>query len=237
VQGQGERRWQWNRAPAKDRTFIDGLPLRILAKPAMDCDEVLSAGDMLYLPPGFAHHGVAVTPCLTYSVGFRAPNAREAWMSFAAAAKAGTELLADPPLSPATEPGAIPPALLKKARALIRSIDSSDEAIDRWFAAHTTRLKPGHTFTPPKRLPDIEKGLKAGKTIARSEEGRWAFLPRKGGLCLWLYVGGNEVEVPAAASPLAKLLCSARRHVLRPKNAPERALLERLFALGALQFA
>jgi 50S ribosomal protein L16 3-hydroxylase len=235
VQGQGQRRWMWNRTPARDRTFIDGLPLRILAKPSMDEDEVLGAGDMLYLPPGFAHHGVAVSPCLTYSVGFRAPNAREAWMSFAAAAKAGSELLSDPPLTPAIEPGAIPPALLRKARELIRSIDSSDEAIDRWFASHTTRLKPGHAFAAPKRVPDIEKGLKAGKTIARSEDGRWAFLPAKRGLRL--YVGGTEIDVPAAAADLAKLLCRARRHVLHPRNASERALLSELFTIGALQFA
>jgi 50S ribosomal protein L16 3-hydroxylase len=38
---------------------------------------VLDAGDMLYLPPGVAHDGVAIDACTTYSIGFRAPSAQE----------------------------------------------------------------------------------------------------------------------------------------------------------------
>lgn len=244
IQGRGERRWQWHSKPAKDRTFIPDLALRILEKPVMDRDEVVRAGDMLYLPPNFAHHGVAVSPCLTFSVGFRAPAAGEAWMSFAehmARQPAGTALLADPPYSPAVEPGAIPPALLERARAFVRSIDLSNGQIDRWFAMHTTRLKPGHTLEAPRRLPDVTAALKAGdRQVARSEEGRWAFLPAPRG-ALRLYVAGEEIDVPREAAPLAKTLCRARRHdasaiarLARPVAA--RQLLERLFAKGALRF-
>ena len=74
VQGMGERRWKYDTRPTKDTRLRDGLDLRILQRFTPDADEVLRAGDLLYLPPGFAHHGVAVTPCLTYSVGFRAPG-------------------------------------------------------------------------------------------------------------------------------------------------------------------
>lgn len=244
VQGLGERRWRWGSAPAKDRAFVPDLALRILARPVMDRDEVLRAGDMLYLPPGFAHHGVAVTPCLTYSVGFRAPSAGEAWTSFAehaARTPAASRLLEDPPLSPATEPGAIPPALLSRARAFVRAMDLSDAEIDRWFAMHTTRLKPGHTLEAPRRAPDVRLRLRRGATVARSEEGRWAFLPAPRG-ALRLYVAGEELEVPREAAPLAKLLCRARRHaaaeiVVAAKPAAARALLERLFAMGALRFS
>ncbi|MBX3232881.1 MAG: cupin domain-containing protein [Labilithrix sp.] len=247
VQGRGERRWQWGSKPAEDRTFVPGLVLRILADPVLDRDEVLRPGDMLYLPPGFAHHGIAESPCLTYSIGFRAPSAAEAWTSFAAAAASrpgAAELLADPPLAPAREPGAIPPALLARARAMIRSLDLSDDAIDRWFAAHTTRLKPGHTLEAPRTAPDAKKILarlaKKNATLVRSEEGRWAFLPAARG-ALRLYVAGEEIAVPREASALAKLLCRARRHdgasvLAAAKNAAARALLERLFAIGALSF-
>jgi hypothetical protein len=69
-------------APTKDTRLVPGLDLRVLAAFEADVDEVLSPGDMLYLPPGFAHRGVAVTPCLPYSVGFRAPSAGEAWIAF-----------------------------------------------------------------------------------------------------------------------------------------------------------
>ncbi len=88
VQGHGQRRWRWGSRPARDVRFREGLELRILERPRFDRDEVLGPGDMLYLPPGFAHHGVAVTPCLTYSIGFRAPNQGEMWKDFAARAAA-----------------------------------------------------------------------------------------------------------------------------------------------------
>ena len=247
VQGQGERRWRWNTSPTKDTRLLPDLDLRVLAKFRPDADEVLGPGDMLYLPPGFAHHGVAVTPCLTYSIGFRAPSAGEMWGSFVARARERPEaarLLEDPELSAGAQPGAIPKAMLARVREIIRSMDVSDEAIDRWFASFATRLKPGHTIEAPRRAPDakaIDARLSRGETVARSEEGRWAFLPRaRGGLLL--YVGGEEIEVPAAAADLARAICSARRHdgrTLRSlaKTAAGRSLLVQLFAMGALRFA
>ena len=54
--------------------FEPGLPLRILERFEPEQEWVLEAGDMLYLPPGVAHHGVAETECLTWSIGFRAPS-------------------------------------------------------------------------------------------------------------------------------------------------------------------
>ncbi len=224
---------------------MEGLELRILARFEADQDEVLQPGDMLYLPPGFAHHGVAVTPCLTYSVGFRAPSAGEAWTSFARAAAstpAAAELLTDPVFDAAAHPGAIPPALLARVRKLVRSIDRSGASIDRWFAAHATRLKPGHTFEAPRRAPGadvIVDRLARGGHVERSEEGRWAFLPAARG-ALRLYVGGEEIDVAREAAALAKLLSAARTHPAgtvanAARNAAGRALLARLFALGALR--
>ncbi len=246
IQGQGERRWRWHTSPTKDTRLVPDLDLRVLAKFRPDADEVLGPGDMLYLPPGFAHHGVAVTPCLTYSIGFRSPGAGEVWGSFAASAKQRPEaarLLEDPELSAKAHPGAIPPALLARVREMVRSMDTSDEMIDRWFASFATRLKPGHGLEPPRRAPDSKKiaeRLSRGDTVARSEEGRWAFLPRARGALL-LYVGGEELEVPAEAAELAQTLCSARRHDGRAlkrqaSTSAARALLVRLFAMGALRF-
>jgi 50S ribosomal protein L16 3-hydroxylase len=247
VQGQGQRRWKFHTRQTKDVALVAGLDLRILSRFRSDADQVLGPGDMLYLPPGFAHHGVAVTPCLTYSIGFRSPSAGEAWTSFAAHAARRDEarsLLADPPLAPAENPGAIPPNLLREARAMVRALDMSDDAIDRWFASFSTRLKPGHSLEPPRRAPDaktILTRLSRGDRVVRSEEGRWAFLPAPRGALL-LYVGGEEIATPRAAVPLAKLLCSARRHEggsvrAMATSAAARALLLRLFAMGALTFA
>lgn len=250
VQGQGERRWQYHTSPTRDRRLVPGLDLRVLATFEPDVDEVLHTGDMLYLPPGFAHHGVAVTPCLTYSIGFRSPSAGEAWTSFARAAADSPDAsrwLEDPPLHADQHPGAISPALLARVRQMVRSIDMSDEAIDRWFAAFATRLKPGHALEAPRRAPEgaaILARLARGDVVLRSEEARWAFLPtHEKGATLLLFVGGEAIRVPERASTLARSLSASRRHAGRDLYAhahdcnAARELLVRLFRMGGLRFA
>ena len=75
VQLQGRRRWRI--APPGDPSLRDGLPLKILRTFVPTHEHVLDAGDMLYLPAGWGHDGVAIGPCMTGSVGFRAPSRSE----------------------------------------------------------------------------------------------------------------------------------------------------------------
>ena len=85
LQAEGKRRWKIGKQ--KDLTLQTGVPLKILANFAPEQEFVLEAGDMLYLPPMYAHEGVAVGECMTYSIGFRAPAelelAREMLQRFA----------------------------------------------------------------------------------------------------------------------------------------------------------
>ena len=74
IQGRGRRRWQVQHRP--DRALRRGLELRVLRRFEPDAEQVLGPGDMLYVPPGIAHYGIALEECLTYSVGFRAPSHR-----------------------------------------------------------------------------------------------------------------------------------------------------------------
>jgi 50S ribosomal protein L16 3-hydroxylase len=83
LQAMGRRRWLYHDRPTRDETLIAGLDLAILQDFTPDQDVVLNPGDILYLPPGFAHHGIALGPCMTYSIGFRAPSAASALESFA----------------------------------------------------------------------------------------------------------------------------------------------------------
>lgn len=243
LQGQGRRRWRYDTKKTRDARFRTGLELRILERFTPDADEVLGPGDMLYLPPGFAHHGIGVTPCLTYSIGFRAPNAGEMWTSLARIAASrpeGTRLLEDPPLEPAKNPGAIPPAMLARVRETVRGLDTTDDAIDRWFAAYATRLTPDHVVTAPRRPPNastILTRLRRGDRVARSEEGRWAYL-REGRL---LYFAGAEHVVERSGAALARTLCASRRFDGRElarlaESSAARALIVDLFAGGALRF-
>ena len=71
VQAEGQRRWRIG--PVNVPNFEPGQPLKLLTNFEHDAEYLLDPGDVLYLPPGWGHDGVAVGACMTYSVGFRAP--------------------------------------------------------------------------------------------------------------------------------------------------------------------
>lgn len=77
VQGHGHRRWQLGQMCDESTEFVADQPLKLLSQMNVDFDEVLSPGDLLYIPPGLAHYGVAEDDCLTFSFGFRMPNLAE----------------------------------------------------------------------------------------------------------------------------------------------------------------
>jgi 50S ribosomal protein L16 3-hydroxylase len=75
LQAHGQRRWRIGRQ--KDLSLQPDVPLKILAQFEPEQEFVLEPGDMLYLPPKYAHDGVAQGECMTYSIGFRAPDRAE----------------------------------------------------------------------------------------------------------------------------------------------------------------
>ncbi|MEI8327412.1 MAG: cupin domain-containing protein, partial [Betaproteobacteria bacterium] len=120
LQAHGQRRWRYGRQ--QDLSLVAGMPVKILSNFVPEFDEVLNPGDMLYLPPRYAHDGVAVGECMTYSIGFRSPNrgelAREILQRLAddASDLAGEAIYRDPRQSAVSEPGAIPADLHDFAR-------------------------------------------------------------------------------------------------------------------------
>ncbi len=77
VQGYGQRRWQLGQMCDGDTDFVANQPLKLLPEMDVNFDEVLNPGDLLYVPPGLSHYGVAENDCLTFSFGFRMPNIAE----------------------------------------------------------------------------------------------------------------------------------------------------------------
>ena len=115
LQTQGRRRWRIGRARSPE--LVAGAPLKILANFEPEQSFLLAPGDMLYLPPGWAHDGVADGECTTCSIGFRAGGrtelGRDVLQRLLDASDADT---AGPryrdPAQPATDaPGRIPGAL------------------------------------------------------------------------------------------------------------------------------
>ena len=75
AQGFGSRRWQLGKFCDKDTEFVADEPIRLFDDMGeIIFDEILEAGDVLYVPPKLAHFGVARDDCLTFSFGCRRPN-------------------------------------------------------------------------------------------------------------------------------------------------------------------
>jgi 50S ribosomal protein L16 3-hydroxylase len=126
LQAHGQRRWRIGRQ--KDLSLVEGLPLKILANFQPEEEYLLDPGDMLYLPPRWAHDGVAVGECMTYSIGFRQPGrgelARELLQRLAEDAEhaAGTAVYRDPGQPAVDSPGGIPPGMMAFARDALQAV-------------------------------------------------------------------------------------------------------------------
>jgi 50S ribosomal protein L16 3-hydroxylase len=148
IQVQGRRRWQFGKV--KDASFVEGAPLKLLRRFEPTQDWLLEPGDLLYLPPGWGHDGVAEgDECMSCSVGFRAPAAGELagelLMRLADegddAARAAA-LYRDPQQPATATPGALPAGLLQFARRALEQQLADPDALARVFGELLTEPKP-----------------------------------------------------------------------------------------------
>ena len=150
LQAQGRRRWRIGRQ--KDLTLRDDLPLKVLANFEPEEEYVLEPGDMLYLPPLYAHDGVAQGECQTYSIGFRSPSrgelARELLqrLSEDAAELVGENLYRDPSQEATDACGAIPPQMQSFAREALLAALKDPAAQDRVLGEYLTEPKANVWF-------------------------------------------------------------------------------------------
>ncbi len=154
LQGPGRRRWQVSRAG--DRAVDPGAAIKVLRRFVPEEEWVLEPGDMLYLPPGVAHHGIADGPCFTYSIGFLAPSHAELVQSFLEylGATLGARVppdarYADPDLRPTDDPTAIGAAMRAAVHDLLGGITFKPAAVDDFLGRFLTRPKPHVRFTVP----------------------------------------------------------------------------------------
>ena len=155
----GRRRWRIGRV-ARPR-LRDDVPLKMLDGFVASHEWVLDPGDMLYLPPGWGHDGIAEGPCLTASIGFRAPDAvglaadalqRLAEAALDAREEAGTGVRRGNPIyadkaQPATDsPARIPPDLQRFADAAMARVAADARARRRALGEALSEPKPGTWF-------------------------------------------------------------------------------------------
>ena len=225
VQGAGQRRWRVSRQ--RDLELIPGAPLRILRRFRPVHEWLLQAGDLLYLPPRSAHDGVAVGgDCITYSIGFRAPDAQETGARFLEYLQDHLQLTGiyeDPELEPRRRPARIGDDMVRKVRSLLGRVRWNDRDIARFLGCYLTEPKAHVLFSRPRR------SVSGRVFVARAaHSGVQLAAPTR-----MLYCDGAVFingEACAASGPGARLLSRlADRRSLPPLRRPDRKSAQRLY--------
>jgi 50S ribosomal protein L16 3-hydroxylase len=158
LQVHGQRKWRIG--PLKDVSLQPDVPLKILTNFVPEQEWVLEPGDMLYLPPGWAHDGIAQGECMTCSVGFRVPEetdlAREVLLRWIEGLECPEKprLYQDPKQEATTTPGLIPSALQDFAAAAVAKALKDPSALHSALGEVLTEPKPRVWFQAGEPLPD-----------------------------------------------------------------------------------
>jgi len=204
LQAYGHRRWQIDASPSPPLDFRPDVELKLLREFNATHDWVLGPGDMLYLPPGVPHNGVAEDACLTFSVGMRAPSAAELLGDFVdtLAADADDALrYNDPDLAPAADPNEIDVAAMNRAVEALNLLRMNDpDRLGDWFGRFITVYRAGgevHGGGEPRSRIEIEWDLEHGASLYRHPYSRmaWRRAHRKGEPAR-LYVSGQDHALP-----------------------------------------
>ncbi|HJR13155.1 MAG TPA: cupin domain-containing protein [Rhodanobacteraceae bacterium] len=203
LQGLGQRRWSIDTRPNPSTAFRDDVELKLLREFHPTHEWTLDPGDMLYLPPGVPHDGVADGECMTFSIGMRAPAAGELLFDFAAhvaEALPESQRFADPDLKPAADAGEIDNNALHRARRTLGPAAAAldDDALADWFGTFVTRYRAARLPIPRKRSID-PIALAKHLPHALLERDPWCrFAWRRRGRGARLYVAGNAFDAPLA---------------------------------------
>ena len=257
-QASGRRRWKIGLQ--KDFTLQQGVPLKILQNFEADEEFVLEAGDMLYLPPRYAHDGIAeacvgpdgkTADCMTYSIGFRSPAQSElasellhrlAEMGEDAAESCPDEEGSRPsrpqrmyrdPAQPATEtPAALPAGLADFAGQAVLQALKDPLALACALGEYMSEPKPGVWFDEPQQAWDGE-AAKSGQTrIALDARTRMLYDSDH------IFINGESYRAKGADARLMRRLADQRQLTmaeLRKAGAAAIALLGDWHEAGWLQ--
>jgi 50S ribosomal protein L16 3-hydroxylase len=229
LQGAGRRRWSIGKR--YDDELVPGAPLKILRHFRAEEELLLGPGDMLYLPPGWAHDGVALEPCFTYSIGFRAPSRAEIAREFLAFLQehvALDGLYADRGATPARHPAEIPARMVRHAVETAARIRWRRRDVSRFLGEYLSEPKPHLVFSPPRKplAPARFASRCRARGLRLDPRTRMLFRGRD------YFVNGERVKRGARPRSAVRLADGRRclRGLIRSARAPAAQLVSRRLA-------
>jgi 50S ribosomal protein L16 3-hydroxylase len=168
LQAAGHRRWQI--AATCDPQLRSGTELNVLESFEPEQEWTLGPGDMLYLPPGVAHHGVAIDTAMTWSIGMRAPSSADllqALGEWLAAHRDEGRRYADPDLASTNSRSEIDAATVQRFSELAGAATRGAD-FDTFLGTFLSRYRlPHEPLGPPEPTlaDDLGRALAAGSTL------------------------------------------------------------------------
>lgn len=240
LQGLGHRRWQIDARPNPPLDVRDDVELKLLKEFSPSHDWVLGPGDMLYLPPGVPHNGVAEDNCLTLSFGMRAPSKAELLVDLA---ESLAEMLpdearyADPDLCVPAHPFEIDADALIRVKSALASMQTMNDAeLARWFGRFITRYRSAGDITAaakPVSAAQIGTALEKGGQLLRHPFARYAWA--REGRRARLFASGESFAMGMRSAQLLAERDQLGAGELASLDDEARAALADLIALGHYQ--
>jgi 50S ribosomal protein L16 3-hydroxylase len=205
LQAQGRRLWRIGRQ--KKPLLQEGVPLKILTNFGPEEEFVVEPGDLLYLPPGYAHDGIAQGECMTYSIGFRIPKkaelARELLQRLAEEAQDESRdfLYRDANQPAVDEPAAIPPAMLAFAQKAVHDALQDPFAVARGLGEYMTEPKAQVWFD----ALDADQVLLSGHDLLLDRRTRMMFDDQH------IFINGESFIAGGRDAALMRRLANQRR--------------------------
>jgi 50S ribosomal protein L16 3-hydroxylase len=207
LQGPGRRRWRIGRQA--DHALVADAPVKLLRNFSPRSEFILDAGDMLYLPPHFAHDGVALEPCTTYSIGARAPSNHELAQEFLAYLGESLRMegeYRDPAPSRSRRPAEVPARMLKHAAEVLARIRWSRTDIAAFLGVYLSTPKAQIEFMPPQPMLSRARFLAAAARRGVQLDPRSLMLsvePK-------FFLNGQFIRLGPGEAPLARHLANDR---------------------------
>ncbi len=214
-QGSGKRHWRVGNKGQHTEVIAHEALLHVAPFEAL-IDVEMEAGDVLYIPPGFPHEGIALEPSMSFSIGFRANSSISLLSGFADHLidnDLGGQLLADADRQVTKNSGEITNQDYANIKRQLQNLLDDDKLFKSFAGNFLTNAKHELDLMPsdePFEADEVSEllGIHAIKRLGGlrafyfegAEEGSI-----NDGIC---FINGEQVSFAAEIAPAIKLLCN-----------------------------
>jgi len=190
IQALGQRHWQIGPKANEHSSTLDETPLSILAEMEITEEWTVNPGDLLYIPPNYAHNGVAINDCMTFSVGFRAPSHSEilqGFTDFVSSRLSEFDRYSDQDIeNRAAHPALIQNSDIDHLKTVLLN-ELTNEKLGAWLAEQMTESKYDGLHEPleePLEWDEISEFIHPDTYLTQNETSRWAYFVEQDTLTL-----------------------------------------------------